>query len=129
MFISASQQNTGEVYLDGKYQHQQAGEGSSPTLRDRIQHHGLGKKGHFASLLSMEVTSSEPNEIVKARQLIILAETTFTIYLGALTQGRPNAQKERLLLRSLRPWNLEQMWYGGICSHNPLSMDISYPSE
>ncbi|KAJ2975304.1 hypothetical protein NUW58_g8396 [Xylaria curta] len=110
-----------------KYQHQKGGEGSSFTLRHRIQHNGLAKKGHFVTLLSMEVTSPEPNEVVKARQMIVLAEAAFTIWLGALTQGRPNDQKERLLLRSLCPWSLEQMSYRGVCSHNPLSMDISYP--
>ncbi|KAI1106984.1 hypothetical protein F4804DRAFT_256544 [Jackrogersella minutella] len=98
-----------------KYQHQKGGEGSS-FMKHRIQHHGLAKKGHFAALLSMEVTSSEPNEVVKARQLIVIAEAAFTIWLGALTQGRPDAQKERLLLRSLCPWSLEQISYCGICS-------------
>ncbi|KAK0637171.1 hypothetical protein B0T17DRAFT_483242 [Bombardia bombarda] len=86
-----------------------------------------GKKGHFVALLSMEVESYEPNEIVKARHLIVLAEAALTIWLGALTEGKPDGQKERLLLRSLCPWDVGQISYCGICSHNPLSVDVFYP--
>ncbi|KAI0490277.1 hypothetical protein F4859DRAFT_500702 [Xylaria cf. heliscus] len=83
--------------------------------------------GRFATLLSMEVKSSEPNEVAMARQLMVLAEATLTIWLGALYVGRLDYQLQCLPLRSLCPWGLEQISYCGLCSHNPLSLDITYP--
>ncbi|KAI1660095.1 hypothetical protein F4813DRAFT_313106 [Daldinia decipiens] len=120
----------GEGLSRRKFQHQyqQGGKHSSPYLKSRIRKQGLDRKGPFITLLSMDVTSSEPNEVVKARQFIVLAEAIFTIWLGALTEGREGTKEEHILLRSLCPWSPEQISYGGMCSHNPLSFDISYPS-
>ncbi|KAI0547693.1 hypothetical protein F4679DRAFT_553730 [Xylaria curta] len=55
-------------------QHQKSG---SSVFRRKFHQH-LSKTGHFAALLSMDIMSSEPNDIVKARELIALAEAALT---------------------------------------------------
>ncbi|KAI0855024.1 hypothetical protein F4860DRAFT_507777 [Xylaria cubensis] len=113
--------------LSGRiYQHQQGEKSGSSIYRHKF-HQRLSKTGHFAALLSMDVTSSEPDEVMKDRQLIVLAEAALTIWLSALTQGSLVAEDEYRGLRGLCPWDPEKVPYCGLCSHNPLMLDIPYP--
>lgn len=111
-----------------KIQHLGGKEGSSFTLRQRIRHQSLTRKGHFVALLSREAGASEPCEIVNTRRLLVSMEAVLTIWLGALSGGNPEFHEERRLLRSLGPWDVEEIPYRGLCSHNPLSADIAYPA-
>ncbi|OTB15491.1 hypothetical protein K445DRAFT_45277, partial [Daldinia sp. EC12] len=91
--------------------------------------YGSGLKGHFVALLSMEVASPEPIEVMKAREFIVVAKAVFTIWLGALSSNisqtsREDAKTEHDKLRGLCPWSLEPIPYRGLCSHNPLVVDI-----
>ncbi|KAI0184145.1 hypothetical protein EV127DRAFT_375530 [Xylaria flabelliformis] len=107
------------------YQHRQGKKGGFSISRHRF-HQRLRKTGHFAALPSMDVTSSEPKEVVKARQLLVLAEATLAISLSALTHGSLVAEEEYRGLRGLCPYP-EKVPYCGLCSHNPLMLDIPYP--
>ena len=111
-----------------KYQRQQGKDGSSFTLRHRIRQQSLTKKGDFVALLSKQLDTYEPHEIVETRRLLVLAEAVLTIWLGALSSGKPELYQERRSLRCLGPWNVEDIPYQGLCSHNPLSKDITYLS-
>ncbi|KAI1478424.1 hypothetical protein F4774DRAFT_385874 [Daldinia eschscholtzii] len=115
-----------------KQQHQNGAKHDDPSLKRRIKAHGLDRKGHFVALLSMEVASPEPSEVMKAREFIVVAKAVFTIWLGALSSNisqtsREDAKTEHDKLRGLCPWSLEPIPYRGLCSHNPLVVDISYP--
>ncbi|KAF5601344.1 hypothetical protein FPCIR_2323 [Fusarium pseudocircinatum] len=110
-----------------KYQHQKGKEGSPFTLQNRIRQQSLTKNGHFVALLSKDVDASEPHEMAETRRLLVLTEAVLTIWLGALGGGNPESREERSRLRSLGPWTVEDMPYHGVCSHNPLSVDITYP--
>ncbi|KAK0745450.1 hypothetical protein B0T18DRAFT_463401 [Schizothecium vesticola] len=90
--------------------------------------------GHFATLLTMEPASSEIGDVTGARELVVFAEAIFTIWFGALTEtesasvtGRAGRHRR---LHSLSPWDHPQQFnYKGLCSHNPLVLNLKSHQE
>lgn len=111
-----------------KVQHQRGKDGANFLLQSRIKSAGLGKKGIFTTLLAVEATSRKSKDVVETRYLVTFAEAIFTVWLGALSEGNPGNYSRRLCLRSICPWELDQISYMGTCSHNPLTKDVILPS-
>ncbi|KAK4191937.1 hypothetical protein QBC35DRAFT_520275 [Podospora australis] len=85
--------------------------------------------GHFATLLAMEPASSEIGDITKAQELVVFTEAILIIWFGALTEtesaGVSGRAGEHRRLHSLSPWDPTQQFnYKGLCSHNPLVLDL-----
>ncbi|KAK3353699.1 hypothetical protein B0T25DRAFT_568888 [Lasiosphaeria hispida] len=112
-----------------RLQHRRGKEGSNFLLQSRIKGSGLSRAGPFVTLLSKEAMSPESKDVVEARYLVVFAEAIFTIWLGALTGGNSANSEERFHLRSLCPWDVYGTTYNGLCSHNPLTKDISLPFD
>ena len=101
-----------------RYQHlSESAQLHNRRLRALIRRKGLKRKGHFITLMMVEMDSAEKEEIVRVRHLVTLAEAMFTFWLGALEN--PD---------SLHPWTMTAVPYSGCCSHNPLTKDINAPS-
>ena len=116
-------------------QHREGHHRDRSMLSYRIKQRGLSRTtGHFATLLAMEVASSEIGDITKARELVLFAEAIFTIWFGALTGtesagGTGRAENHRHL-HSLSPWDHPQQFnYKGLCSHNPLALELKSGQE
>lgn len=92
-----------------------------------LQDQSLAIQGsHFVALISKDLDSNDPAEIVETRRLLVLAEAVLTAWFGAL-RPTPKNSRERSLFRSVIPWAVEDTPYIGLCSHNPLLRDIRYP--
>ncbi|GAB7337617.1 hypothetical protein MBLNU457_g2915t1 [Dothideomycetes sp. NU457] len=97
--------------------------GSVCRVMKQIVRSGLSRKGHFVTLVSLD-NSVEPETVLEARCLMIMIETVLTIWLGALTPRKgQDDQRERLKIRELCPWTLEQVKFIGSCSHVALVVD------
>ncbi|RYP57979.1 hypothetical protein DL771_011383 [Monosporascus sp. 5C6A] len=70
--------------LSGRKSQHQRRKGRENKIPRLIRTNHLNRKGPFLTLLSMQLESPEPGEVLKARQLIILAEAVLTVWLGAL---------------------------------------------
>ncbi|KAH6839643.1 hypothetical protein B0I37DRAFT_386937 [Chaetomium sp. MPI-CAGE-AT-0009] len=120
--------------LSGRALQHREGDGGF-GLNHRIKQRGLSRTtGHFATLLAMEAASSDIGDITKAQELVVFAEAIFTIWFGALTETESagvigRAGKHRRL-HSLSPWEHPQQFnYEGLCSHNPLALDLKSGKE
>jgi transposase-like protein len=116
-------------------QHRKGHYRDGPMLNSRIKQRGLGRTtGHFATLLTMEAASSEIGDITKARELVVFAEAIFTIWFGALTGTESASMTGRAEkhhhLHTISPWDHPQQFnYKGLCSHNPLILDLKFGQE
>ncbi|RYP29501.1 hypothetical protein DL767_006691 [Monosporascus sp. MG133] len=117
--------------LSGRKSQHQRRKGRENKIPRLIRTNHLNRKGPFLTLLSMQLESPEPGEVLKARQLIILAEAVLTVWLGALGEVNRDSygeEQKRLRLRHLCPWDLDEISYRGACSHNPLDVDVHSPT-
>ena len=79
---------------------------------------------HFATLFSIQVCNDE--DMLRAQYLTTLSEAVLTVWLAALsTKGRSDRWTQ-LQFRSLCCWDYTKVPYRGLCSHNPLTMNIEH---
>lgn len=114
-------------------QHRKGHYWDGPKLYQRIKQRGLSRTtGHFATLMVMEVASPKSNDIIKAREFVLFTEAIFTIWFGALvgTESVTGRTRDHDRLCSLSPWDHPQQFnYKGLCSHNPLVLDLNSDQE
>ena len=110
-----------------KLEHQGGWRGTNKFLKCRISEYGLSWKSPFVMLLSMQAASRENEDVVEARYLVTFAEAILTVWLGALTEGTSDNRRQSSRLRSLCPWDLDRIAHKGLCTHNPLTVDIKLP--
>jgi hypothetical protein len=66
----------------------------------------MGREGRFITLRTLEMDSGEYTDVLEARHLVTLAETLFTVWLGALAEMKGDA--------------------GSLRSHCPRENNLSY---
>jgi len=72
--------------------------------------------------MTLETKSREYRDVLEARYLVTLAESIFTVWLGALA----GTKGDNCSLRDHCPWG-DNLAYRGCSSHNPLTKDVTLP--
>jgi hypothetical protein len=93
-------------------------------LRSLIRRKKMERQGQFITLMTLGMDNGEKEDVLRARYLVTLAESIFTVWLGALAEK----MEDRDDLRGHCPWG-ESLPYSGCSSHNPLTMDINIPKS
>jgi hypothetical protein len=120
---SASRYGSG---LEGR-KHQHLSESTfmhNRRLRSLIKRRKLGRQGHFLTLMTLEFESEDKDDVLKARHLVTVAESIFTMWLGAFTE----TMEDGCGLRDHCPWG-RNLPYSGLSSHNPLTKDVVVPKD
>ena len=97
---------------------------NNPRLRSLIKRKKMGRKGHFITLMTLETDNGEKENVLRARYLATLAESIFTVWLGAFAEK----MEDKGDIRSHCPWG-KDLPYSGCSSHNPLTKDINLPRD
>ena len=74
--------------LTGRKREHERGKNTSKLAKNLLQDGTLVMEGNrFVALVSISLESGEQHKVLRARQLLVLAEAVLTIWLGALAPG------------------------------------------